>query len=121
MGAFWGRESNRSKVGRAASAAARLEAATKEEAVRAHFAAIVDVVYQRLAPEQKVDVDKIDDPTARASAVAGFRAEHLSQCEMEAESLDEFRICVSDYEETLAKQAELLSEARANGDLQPHL
>ena len=91
--------------------------AAKEESVRAHYAAITDVVYQRLSDERRAEIDKIEDAEARISAISDHRAEFLTQGEAEADNLEEFRTQVRAHDEAISRSAELLDEARANAEV----
>jgi len=94
--------------------------AAKEEAVRAHFAAITEVVYQLLSEERKAEIDKIADAAARSSAISSFRAELLSHDEAEADNLEDFLTQVHANAD-FPRSAELLNSARASGEAAPHL
>ena len=77
--------------------------AAKEEAVRALFASITEVVYSRLSEERKAEIDKIVGTEARSSAISSHRAELLAQSEAEADNLEDFRAQVRAHEERAPK------------------
>ena len=93
--------------------------ARKAEAERAHFAAITEVVYQRLSEERKAEIDRSfrrsADAAARSAAISSFRAELLSHDESEADNLEDFIARVRANED-FPMSAVLLDSARASGE-----
>ena len=93
--------------------------ARKAKAERAHYAAITEVVYQRLSEERKAEINRSYrrtlDAEARSAAISSFRAELLSHDEAEADNLEDV-IAQLRANEDFPMSAVLLDSARASGE-----
>ena len=93
--------------------------ARKEKADKAHYAAITEVVYQRMSDERKAEINRTYrrdlDVEARSAAIDSFRGQLLSHDESEADSLEEFIARVKANDD-FPVSAALLESVRASGE-----